>query len=60
MLIFAHIAGIPVEETALSFGPVFAAAGSVTALRIRERVRGGRRRAAYRHQHRAGASRRDG
>lgn len=57
---FAHIAGIPVEETALSFGPVFAAAGGVTALRIRERVRGGRRRPAERRKPRAGVRRRDG
>jgi hypothetical protein len=42
----AHIAGIPVEETALSFGPVVVAAGGLTALRIRERIRGGRQRAA--------------
>jgi hypothetical protein len=56
---FAHIAGIPVEETALSLGPVFAAAGGVTALRIRERVRGGRQRAADRRDPHGNAKRRD-
>jgi hypothetical protein len=30
-----HIAGIPVEETALSFGPVFLAAGGIAVLRLR-------------------------
>jgi hypothetical protein len=30
-----HIAGIPVEETALSFGPVLLAAGGIAALRVR-------------------------
>jgi hypothetical protein len=40
---FAHIAGIPVEETALSFGPVLLAGGGIAALKVREalaRVRG--------------------
>jgi uncharacterized membrane protein len=39
----AHIAGIPVEETALSFGPVLLAGGGIAALKVREalaRVRG--------------------
>jgi uncharacterized membrane protein len=30
-----HIAGIPVEETALSFGPVLLAAGGIAALKLR-------------------------
>jgi hypothetical protein len=30
-----HIAGIPVEETALSFGPVLLAAGGFAALKLR-------------------------
>jgi hypothetical protein len=34
----AHIAGIPVEETALSFGPIFLASGGLLTLRIRERA----------------------
>jgi hypothetical protein len=36
-MILAHIAGIPVEETALSFGPVLAAGGGIATLRLRER-----------------------
>ena len=30
-----HIAGIPVEETALSFGPVLLAAGGFAVLKLR-------------------------
>ena len=37
-MILAHIAGIPVEETALSFGPVIAAGGGIATLRLRERL----------------------
>jgi hypothetical protein len=37
-MIFAHIAGIPVEETALSFGPVLAAGGGIAMMRVRERL----------------------
>ena len=37
-MLLAHIAGIPVEETALSFGPVLAAGGGIAALRLRERL----------------------
>jgi hypothetical protein len=33
-----HIAGIPVEETALSFGPVLLTAGGVVTLKVRERL----------------------
>ncbi len=43
-MVLGHIAGIPVEETALSFGPVIFAAGGIASLRVRERVRSGRRR----------------
>jgi hypothetical protein len=43
-MVLAHIAGIPVEETALSFGPVVLLAGGVASARIRERLRDGRRR----------------
>jgi hypothetical protein len=32
----AHIAGIPVEETALSFGPVLLAGGGIASLKLRE------------------------
>jgi hypothetical protein len=37
MVVFAHIAGMPVEETVASFGPVLLAAGGgcVAALRAR-------------------------
>lgn len=34
----AHIAGIPVEETALAFGPVLLAGGGIATLKVRERV----------------------
>jgi hypothetical protein len=33
----AHIAGIPVEETLLSFGPVFAVAGGAASVWLRDR-----------------------
>ena len=36
-MIIAHIAGIPIEETALSFGPVIAAGGGIATLKLRER-----------------------
>lgn len=42
----AHIAGIPVEETALAFGPVLLASGGLATLKVRERL--GRRRGAHR------------
>ena len=45
-MILAHIAGIPVEETVLSFGPVIAAGGGIATLRLRERF--SRRRARRR------------
>jgi hypothetical protein len=37
MLPLGHIAGIPVEETALSFGPVLLASGGVIGLKLRDR-----------------------
>jgi hypothetical protein len=46
MLPLGHIAGIPVEETALSFGPVLLASGGILAVKLRERwarLRGRRR-----------------
>jgi hypothetical protein len=43
-MIAAHIAGIPVEETALSFGPVLAAGGGIAMLKVRERLSRQRRR----------------
>jgi hypothetical protein len=41
-MILAHIAGMPIEETALSLGPVLAAGGGIATLKLRERL--GRRR----------------
>jgi hypothetical protein len=35
----AHIAGIPVEETALSLAPIAAATGGIAGLKLRERAR---------------------
>jgi len=49
-MVLAHIAGIPVEETALSFGPVVLLAGGVASARIRDRLRDGRRRLGGRTQ----------
>jgi hypothetical protein len=40
----AHIAGIPVEETLLSFGPVVAVAGGAALVWLRERIAGVKRR----------------
>jgi hypothetical protein len=37
--VVAHIAGIPVEETALSLAPIAAATGGIAGLKLRERVR---------------------
>ena len=34
----AHIAGVPVEETAFTFAPVAAFAGGLAALRLRQVV----------------------
>jgi hypothetical protein len=34
----AHIAGIPEEETALSFAPVIAAAGGIAGVKLRARM----------------------
>ena len=51
-MIIAHIAGIPIEETALSFGPVLAAGGGIATLKLRERLarRRPRRRRARRNR----------
>jgi hypothetical protein len=43
-MMLAHISGIPIEETALSFGPVIAAGGGIATLRLRERFARGRPR----------------
>jgi hypothetical protein len=34
----AHIAGIPVEETALSFAPVIVATGGVASVKLRAQL----------------------
>jgi hypothetical protein len=49
-LVFAHIAGIPVEETLLSFGPVIAATGGVAGLSWFRRPRGDGSRTSRRHR----------
>jgi hypothetical protein len=43
-MMLAHISGIPIEETALSFAPVIAAGGGIATLRLRERFARGRPR----------------
>jgi hypothetical protein len=35
---FAHIVGIPVEETALSLVPIAAATGGLAGMKLRERA----------------------
>ena len=42
----AHIAGIPVEETALSLAPIAVATGGIAGLKLRERARRESRRDA--------------
>jgi hypothetical protein len=44
MIPLGHIAGIPVEETALSFGPVLLAGGGILGLKVRARWERLRRR----------------
>lgn len=41
---FAHIAGIPVEETAASLAPIAVATGGIAGLKLRERMRARPRR----------------
>jgi len=38
--VFAHVAGIPIEETALGFVPVFLAAGGIALQKLRRLGRG--------------------
>jgi hypothetical protein len=42
---FAHVGGIPIEETVLSLGPVLLVAFGVTSANVRARLRRGRARA---------------
>ncbi len=46
MIPVAHIAGIPVEETALSLAPIIATTGGVAGLKLHARIarRGPRKR----------------
>jgi hypothetical protein len=37
-MLLAHIAGIPVEETALSLAPIAAATGGIAGLKLRDWV----------------------
>jgi hypothetical protein len=46
----AHIAGIPVEETALSLAPIAAATGGVASLKLRERAGRARRNSGSEHR----------
>jgi hypothetical protein len=39
MIVMAHIAGIPVEETVASFAPVVAVAGGCCVATVRARLR---------------------
>jgi len=48
-MILAHISGVPIEETALSLGPVIAAGGGIVMLRLRERFARGRPHRNARH-----------
>lgn len=45
-MVLAHIAGLPIEETALSLAPVIATGGGIATLRLRERLAGRRARRA--------------
>jgi tRNA G37 N-methylase TrmD len=57
MIPLGHIAGIPVEETALSFGPVLLAGGGIAALKVRDRVARLRARVASRGESRRSPAR---
>jgi hypothetical protein len=57
MIPAGHIAGIPVEETALSFGPVLLAGGGIAALKVRHTLERIRERAASRGESRRPAAR---
>ncbi len=54
----AHIAGIPVEETALAFGPVLLAGGGIATLKVRERLERVRRARRPRPSRSSGSPRR--
>jgi hypothetical protein len=50
-VLFAHIGGLPVEETALSFGPVIAAGGGIATLKLREHLRRADRKRPWRRRY---------
>jgi hypothetical protein len=50
----AHIAGIPVEETALSLAPIAAATGGIAGLKLRERTSRARRPIGRTHRETTG------
>ena len=54
---FAHVGGIPIEETVVSLGPVLLVAFGVASANLRARLRRGRARATG-HVHPAGRGRR--
>jgi hypothetical protein len=60
MIPLGHIAGIPVEETALSFGPVLLAVGGIAMLKLRTalaRIKAaGPGRRPWRRSHSAGSA----
>jgi hypothetical protein len=51
--VFAHVAGIPVEETALSLGPVLMVVGGLAAYHLRKLAPSALRRARARDPRRA-------
>jgi len=55
--VFAHIVGVPVEETALSLAPVAATVATAAGVKLRNRVRRGPRRPGFDLERQAGAER---
>jgi hypothetical protein len=55
--VFAHIVGVPVEETALSLAPVAVTVATAAGAKLRNRVRRGPRRPAFDLERQAGTER---
>jgi hypothetical protein len=55
--VFAHIAGVPVEETALSLAPVAATVATAAGVKLRNRVRRVPRRPSFELERQAAAGR---
>jgi hypothetical protein len=55
--VFAHIAGVPVEETALSLAPVAATVATAAGVKLRNRVRRAPRRPSFELERQATAGR---